>query len=435
MHGFGFQRKAILRLGLTAGAAMILLAVSGGTVTAAPQKTLHSFCTKANCGDGDTPHAGLVADADGNLYGTTEQGGKYDSGLVFKLIPNAQKTKYTEHVLKNFCAKANCADGGFPETGLIMDVDGNLYGTTGGGGKFGGGTVFKMAPQANGWSYAVVHSFCHDATCTDGSDPTAGLAYAGQSSGAPWDETSPLFGTTYGGGANNKGDVYKLSHTGSGWSFQVIHSYSSGFHGGDLFVDTSGNLFGTTLLGGANSGGTIYKLASGSWSETTLHNFCAQTNCADGTQPIGRLVMDNNGNLFGTASQGGSGAHCTAGNGCGVAYERTASGKFKVLYDFCSLKNCKDGQYPSAGLVVGAGGDLLGTTYEGGTGPGGTAFSLDRANHWAETVTYDFCSAQNCTDGAGPVAPLTMGASGTLFGTTSVGGVNGAGGTVFELMP
>lgn len=435
MHTFNFQRKAISRRASIPAAAAVLLAASCGIATAYTQATLHSFCTETNCDDGDTPHAGLLADADGNLYGTTEQGGKYNSGIVFKLIPNAKKTKYTEHILKNFCAKANCTDGGFPETGLIMDVDGNLYGTTGGGGKFGGGAVFKMTPAANGWSYAVVHSFCQDATCTDGSDPTAGLAYAGQSSGAPWDETSPLFGTTYTGGTDNRGDVYKLSHNGSGWSFQVIHSFSSGFHGGDLLVDTLGNVIGTTLLGGANSGGTLFKLASGSWNESTLHNFCAETNCADGAQPIGSPVMDGSGNLFGTASQGGSGAHCTADNGCGVAYERTADGKFKVLHDFCSLNNCKDGHYPSAGLIVGAGGDLLGTTYEGGTGPGGTAFSLDRANHWAETVTYDFCSAQNCTDGAGPVAPLIMDFDGTLYGTTAVGGANGTGGTVFALKP
>src|SRR5882762_6860969 len=155
MHGLVFRRKAILRQSLTAVAATILLAsASGGTAAAYTQETLHSFCTETNCGDGDTPHAGLLADTSGNLYGTTEKGGKNNSGLVFKLIPNAKKTKYTEHVLKNFCAQANCTDGGFPEAGLIMDVDGNLYGTTGGGGKFGGGTVFKMTPLANGWSYA-----------------------------------------------------------------------------------------------------------------------------------------------------------------------------------------------------------------------------------------------------------------------------------------
>lgn len=436
MCDFNFRRKTIRHRVLAAIVAAVPLALAPqGGAAAYTQNPLHAFCTEANCGDGDTPHAGLLRDASGNLYGTTEKGGKYDSGLVFKLIPNKKKTKYTEHVLKSFCAKANCADGGFPEAGLIMDVDGNIYGTTGAGGKYGAGAVFKMTPLANGWTYGVIHSFCHDPGCADGSDPTAELAYAGQSSGASWDETSPLFGTTYVGGANNRGAVYELSHTGSGWSFTLIHSYDTAFHGGELLVDMSGDLFGTTLLGGANSAGTLYKLASGSWNETTLHDFCAETNCADGTQPIGRLLMDSNGNLFGTASEGGSGAHCQQTAGCGVAYERTAGGKFKVLHDFCSLKNCNDGLYPSAGLIMGAGGDLLGTTYEGGTGPGGTAFSLDHGNKWAETVIYDFCSAQNCTDGAGVVTPLIMDASGDLFGTTALGGANATGGTVFELTP
>jgi len=424
------------RILLAAAAAMLIGLAPMGTASAYTQKTLHSFCANNNCVDGDDPLAGLLMDASGNLYGTTETGGKYDKGAVFKLVPNANKTKYTEHVLHSFCAQAGCAGGSYPSYGsLITDVDGNIYGTAGGGGKFGGGVVFKLKPLANGWGYGVIHSFCHNTNCTDGSEPDYGLAYAGQAAGAFWDETSPLFGTTTVGGANNMGAVYKLAPTGSGWSFQVIHSYSSGFHGGDLLVDSSGNLFGTTLLGGANSGGTIYRLTAGTWGETTLHNFCAEANCADGWEPSGRLLMDAAGNLFGTTGGGGAGAHCTADHGCGVVFERTANGKFKVLYDFCSRSNCRDGLDPSAGVIMDASGNLLGTSYEGGTGSGGTAFSLSRSNNWAETVLYNFCSALNCADGAGPVAPLIMDASGNLFGTGATGGANGDYGTVFELKP
>jgi uncharacterized repeat protein (TIGR03803 family) len=398
-------------------------------------KTLHSFCSATNCTDGETPQGALVMDASGSLYGTTEVGGKHNNGLVFKLIPNAGKTKYTEHILKNFCAKPNCTDGSGPQSGLIMDADGNLYGTTGGGGKFGAGTVFKMKPLANGWSYAVIHSFCHNNNCTDGNASYTGLAYAGQASGQPYDGSSPLFGTTYVGGANNMGAVYELSPTGSGWNYKIIHSYSSGFHGGELLVDSSDNLFGTTLLGGANSGGTLYKLAADTWNETTLHNFGAEANFSDGWEPSGRLLMDGAGNLFGTTGGGGAGAHCTATHGCGVAFERKANGNYKVLHDFCSLKNCKDGAFPSSGVIMDSSGNLLGTTYEGGTGPGGTVFSLDRSNSWAETVLYDFCSEQNCTDGAGVTQPLIRDSSGNLFGTTGLGGANGSGGTVFRLNP
>jgi len=414
----------------------ISLAAMGGT-SAFTQKTLHAFCATANCADGDTPLAGLLSDASGNLYGTTEVGGKYGKGAVFKLIPNAKKTKYTEHILHSFCAQAGCSGGSYPAYGgLIMDVDGNIYGTAGGGGKFGAGVVFKLKPLANGWGYAAIHSFCHDTgACSDGYDPDTGLAYAGQSSGALWDGSSPLFGTTYSGGANNMGAVYKLVPAGSGWSYQVIHSYSSGFHGGDLLVDSSGNLFGTTLLGGSNSGGTIYRLTAGTWGESTLHNFCAEANCADGWEPSGRLLMDGAGNLFGTTGGGGAGAHCAEDHGCGVVFEHTANGTFKVLYDFCSRINCKDGFIPAAGLILDLGGNLLGTTYEGGTGTGGTAFVLNHSNGWAETVLYNFCSEQNCTDGAGSVAPLIIDASGNVFGTASKGGTNGDYGTVFELNP
>lgn len=438
MSGSHFLQGIISHRALMTAAAATLIALAPfGSASAYTLKTLHSFCTEANCGDGDTPLAGLLMDASGNLYGTTELGGKYNSGLVFKLIPNAKKTKYTEHILHSFCSTAGCPGGAFPSyASLIMDVDGNLYGTTGGGGKFGAGVIYKMRPLAHGWAYGAIHSFCAKTNCTDGSDPEVALAYAGQASGVPWDGTSPLFGTTYVGGANNMGSVYEFSPNGSGWTYQVIHSYSSGFHGGELIVDLSGNLFGTTLLGGSNSGGTLYRLTPGNWNETTFHNFCADANCADGWEPSGKLLIDAAGNIFGTAAGGGAGAHCTADHGCGVAFERTAGGKYKVLYDFCSLANCKDGANPSSGVIMDASGGLLGTTYEGGAGPGGTVFSLSHGNNkWNETVLYDFCSEQNCADGGGVIAPLIMDKKGNLYSTTAVGGANGDYGTVFELKP
>jgi uncharacterized repeat protein (TIGR03803 family) len=436
MHKLSFTRSSSAYFVKSTLFAMALLAFAPpDAASAATLRTLHSFCTDTNCTDGDTPLTGLVMDSSGNLYGTTEVGGKYNRGLVFELTPNANKTKYKEHILKNFCAKLNCTDGSYPFGALILDSDGALYGTTGGGGKFTGGTVFKLTHAAGVVTFAVVHSFCSKSNCTDGSDPNAGLAYAGQASGAPWDKSSPLFGTTYFGGASNRGEVYELLHTGSAWSFQVIHSYSSGFHGGDLLMDPSGNLLGTTLLGGANGGGTLYRLAAGTWNETTLHNFCADANCADGMQPEGRLLMDSAGNLFGTASEGGSGAHCTTSGGCGVAFERTSGGTYNVIYDFCSRAACRDGEVPSAGPIMNAAGDLVGTTYGGGTGTGGTAFSLHHGTSWTEAVLYNFCSEQNCTDGGDLDAPLILDSAGNLFGTAGAGGANGDFGTVFELTP
>lgn len=440
------SRLNISRTALIAAAASIAFALVAGGADAYTLKTLHSFCNEASCGDGESPLAGLLMDASGNLYGTTEQGGKYSHGLVFKLLPNAHKTKYTEHILKNFCSKTGCPGGSLPAAGLIMDVDGNLYGTTTGGGKFDGGVIFKMRPITNGWVYSVIHSFCAKTNCTDGNDPgDARLTYAGEDSGALWDGSSPLFGATMLGGAHNKGAVYELTPNGSGWTYQVIHSFSSGSQGGPLLMDPQGNLLGTTFLGGANDLGTLYRLAAGTWSEATLHNFCADTGCSDGSRPSGLLVLDAAGNLFGTTEDGGSGSHCTSISGCGIVFERTAGGKYKVIYDFCSRANCKDGVVPSGGLIMDASGTFFGTTFAGGAVPGGTppggiapsgtVFSLAHGTKWTETVLYEFCSAPSCTDGAGPLAPLTLDASGNLFGTTFQGGANGNFGTVFRLKP
>jgi uncharacterized repeat protein (TIGR03803 family) len=426
---------------LVAAVASLSFALLPNVAHAYTLKTLHSFCNETNCGDGETPLAGLLMDASGNLYGVTEQGGKYNHGLVFKLIPNVNKTKYTEHILKSFCSKTGCPGGSGPNSaGLIMDVDGDLYGSSASGGKFGAGVIFKMTPITNGWDYGVIHSFCAKTNCTDGDDPAARLAYAGQDSGALWDESSPLFGATMSGGTNNKGAVYQLTPNGSGWTYKVVHSYSSGVQGGPLLMDSHGNLFGTTYLGGANDSGTLYKLAAGTWKESTLHNFCADTGCSDGARPAGPLVLDAAGNLFGATEDGGSGSHCTSISGCGVVFERTAGGKYKVLYNFCSRANCKDGVVPSAGLVMDANGTFFGTTYAGGAvpgglPPGGTVFSLTHDAKWTETVLYQFCSMPNCTDGAGPLGPLTLDVSGNLFGTTYTDGANGNGGTVFKLKP
>ena len=410
-------------------------------VSAGTEKTLHSFCNENNCGDGETPRNGLVMDAAGNLYGTTEFGGKYNEGLVYKLIPNAGHTKYTEHILKSFCAKPGCTDGAYPDSELIMDMDGNIYGTTEVGGKHGGGEVFRMKPVTNGWTFAVIHSFCaHPPGCSDGDTPYGGLAYAGQTTGAPWNETSSLFGTTSLGGGPDKGTVYSLTPGVSGWSYQVLHVFNpsgnpDSVYPGPLVVDASGDVVGVTYYGAANGAGALYRLASGSWTEDTLHNFCADASCSDGANGLGRLAIDANGNIFGVTLAGGSGSHCPESNGCGVAFERTASGHYKVIYDFCSKTNCKDGLEPSAGLTMDASGNLYGVTHIGGKGNLGVVFLLGSGGGWPESVLYAFCSQTNCTDGAGPAAPVIMDDTGNVYGTTAEDGANGSGGTAYRLAP
>jgi len=434
------RNRGLQLVSMTAGA-VLACAIAGANVASAnTEQTLHVFCTESNCGDGETPRDGLLADQSGNLYGTTEFGGKYNKGLVFKLIPNAKKTKYTEHILKNFCAKAGCPDGAYPDSELIMDVNGNLYGTTEGGGKHADGAVFKMTPGANGWTISIIHSFCGSPPdCPDGGVPYGGLAYAGQASGAPWDGTSPLFGTTSEGGAQNKGIVYELSSGSSGWTTKVLHSFNpsggvESAYPGPLLVDSSGNLLGVTFLGGANGAGALYRLAAGTWKETTLHNFCAELDCTDGNGGMGRLAMDAAGNIFGVAIDGGSGSNCPEPNGCGVVFERAATGKYRVIYDFCSKANCRDGIEPAAGLFLDAGGNLLGTTHIGGTANLGTVFMLTSGSKWTEQVLHNFCSEQMCSDGAAPVAPVIVDAHGNIYGTASETGADG-GGTVFELTP
>jgi uncharacterized repeat protein (TIGR03803 family) len=424
---------------LTISAVAFAGLAAGADASAYSEKVLHSFCNTLNCTGGTYPNGGLLSDQDGDLFGTAYEGGKYGYGIVFELVPNADKSKYTEHILYAFCKTQSCNGGGNPLGELIMDRDGALYGVAVEFGVNNGGTVFKLTHNAGQVTYTKIHNFClQGAKCTDGTQPITGLAYQGQSSGAPWNGSSPLFGATQSGGTNNSGIAYRLAPGGSGWSYQVIHNFNapdSYAEPGPMLVDASGNVLGVTGSGGKYGGGVLYRLAAGTWNETVLHNFCADTNCSDGRQGVGRLAMDAAGNLFGATGAGGAGAHCAEPVGCGVIFERPASGGYSIIYNFCSLSACADGYDPFAGPILDASGDLFGTTYNGGgSADAGTAFELTPGTPWAETVLYSFCAQQSCADGNGSHAPLIMDAGGNLYGTTASGGAHG-GGTAFELIP
>ena len=434
MHRRSQSRTPTSRRVLTiAAAAMALALVLPAGASAYTLKTLHSYCYTPNfpnCVDGDRPVAGLLRDGSGNLYGTTSNGGKYGGGLVFKLVPGGGK--YSEYALHAFCAKANCTDGRVPESDLIMDVDGNLYGTAASGGKYNRGVVFRLTHRESGWGFAVLHNFCANG-CTNGFEPGAGLTYEGQASGALYDGASPLYGTAWGGGQYDNGTAYQLTHNGSLWKHIVIHNFKTSNSPDALVMDPTGNLFGTTPFGGRYGGGLMYELASGTWKQTVLHEFCGTLHCADGKEPHGRLALDAAGNLFGTTYEQGSGSNCAVSDGCGVVFERTADGRYRVLHDFCSRANCADGSGPLAGLIV-HGSTLFGTTNWGGDAVNsvGTVFKL-AIDSRTESVLYSFCNA-NCDDGEHPQAPVIMDKSGNLFGTTSFYGAR-EGGTVFELKP
>jgi uncharacterized repeat protein (TIGR03803 family) len=233
-----------------------------------------------------------------------------------------------------------------------------------------------------------------------------------------------------------------------------------------LIFDAAGNLYGTTAEGGSgvcssSSGcGTVFKLtpnADGSWTESVLYSFCSLSNCADGGNPgasliapdviSAGLIFDGAGNLYGTTTQGGSGAGCGISGGCGVVFKLTpnADGSWteSVLYNFCSLANCADGENPGDGLIFDKVGNLYGTTPGGGhpgcndVWPGcGVVFKLtpNSGGGWTESVLYRFCSLSGCADGAAPVASLIFDGAGNLYGTTLAGGSNNSG-TVFQLKP
>ncbi len=402
------------------------------------EKYLHSFCKSQNCIDGRQPYsAGVITDAGGDLYGTTSEGGKFGLGLVYKLTPSADHSKYTETVLHSFSGASG--EGALPQGDLIMDVDGNLYGTTSDGGYIGHGVVFELAHSGDKWTYSTLHSFCQG-DCSDGRNPMTGLTYLGQSSGALWDKSSPLFGTTSLGGQNDEGVVFKLVNNGGTWTETAIHSFSASSAANALTLDAAGNIYGTTKEGGKYGGGLMYMLAHGTWTQTVFKAFCALNNCSDGGHPWGRLLVDASGNIFGTTFDGGSHAE-------GVVFERTAGGTYKKLYDFKSGTGLtRDSENPAAGLIMDSSGNLFGTTLAGGVyEPNycttidytcGTVFMLSKNGDgtWSETPLHRFFKKYG--DGFEPIAPLILDNAGNLFGTTSLGGKydNGAG-LVFELKP
>jgi uncharacterized repeat protein (TIGR03803 family) len=338
------------------------LTTAGPLFAATTGKVLHSFSNSST--DGISPNGGLIIDMAGNLYGTTYEGGDHDYGTVFQLTPGANGT-WTEAILYSF--NYDGSDGFYPATSLTMDATGNLYGTTWAGGAYstsstGYGTVFELSPGINGtWTESVLYSFNNNGT--DGNGPLASLIL---------DKARNLYGTTYQGGAYNYGTVFKLSPGTNGtWTETVLYSFnSSGTDGAypraSLIFDASGDLHGTTNGGGAYAWGTVYQLTpgtSGTWTEKVLYSF----NGTNGGSPFGSLISDATGNLYGTTYQGGADRTCSGSSGCGTVFKLTRSkGTWteKVLHSFNN--NGSDGFNPYANLIFDKAGNLYGTTYQGG---------------------------------------------------------------------
>ena len=372
----------------------VVISLGGGATQSAQAQTFTLLHTFTGAPDGANPIAGLVRDAAGNFYGTTQQGGITgglcaNSGLngcgtVFELDPSGN-----ESVLYRF---TGAADGEFPAAGLVRDAAGNLYGTTQYGGVtssacgIGCGTVFKLDPAG---TLTVLHS-------------------PGSSGGLVMDAAGNLYGSTSEG-------IFKLDPAGT---FTVLDS--SATSGATLALDAAGNLYGTT--GGT---GTVFKLDT-SDTYTTLYSFTG--NGGDGSDPRADVILDGAGNLYGTTSAGGA-PNCLGGNnskvGCGTVFKLTPAGAETVF----SLMGANT---PVAGLVRDTAGNLYGAAKFAGSRAGslsGVVFEMDP--NGVEKLLYTFTGSP---DGYGPVAGLVRDTAGNLYGTAEFGGVSGMG-TVFKVNP
>lgn len=406
---------------------LIVMLLGSIVYAQAREEVLHSF-NQSN-GDGYQPLAGFVADAEGNLYGTTYSGGTNAAGTVFELTPKL--TGSVEKVLYSF--GAGSTDGSNPSAGLIFDAAGNLYGTTNNGGAYGYGTAFELTPNGDGsWTETILHSFNKNGT--DGFEPTGGLVL---------DAAGNLYGTTAQGGISGFcGTVFELSpQTGGSWSEAVLYSFK--YNSKDacrpiagLTFDSAGNLYGTTIFGGSYNYGTVFgmrRTAGGGWQEGVLHSF--NDSNQDGYVPYGGVILDAEGNIYGTTNGGGAGSWGTV-----FELQPKPGGGWQegVLHSFGTRST--DGNSPYSGLTFDAAGNLYGTTNGTGIPPndtgGGTVFELSpKSGGWQESVLYSFPICDNGSqNGCGPRAGVIFDAAGNLFSTTQYGGTDG-GGTVFGLKP
>jgi uncharacterized repeat protein (TIGR03803 family) len=374
---------------------LLALFLAVGNASAQRLTTLHSY-SDTNVSQG------VIADASGNFYGTTEDGGAYGQGTVFKLSRTGVET-----VLYSFTGGS---DGYLPNGGLVMDGSGNLYGTTFLGGANDLGTVFKVTPAG---AETVLYSFGRFSA--DSSAPLAGLIM---------DASGILYGTTLGGGEWSQGTVFRVKPTGDE---TLLYSFPGNSYGrlpqASLIMDASGNLYGTTPFGGADDTccGTVFELTPGG-VETVLYSF---TGASDGSVPNASLIMDASGNVYGTTEFGGT-------DSLGTVFKLTNRNGTWIETVLHSFTGGSDGLDPESSLIMDATGNLYGTTPFGGSGvapnppniPGdGVVFKVTPAG--AETVIYSFTGG---SDGSGPDSGLIADSSGNLYGTTEW-----SGGTIFEL--
>jgi uncharacterized repeat protein (TIGR03803 family) len=364
--------------------------------------TLYDFGRKSQ--DPDTPTLGVIAQGrDGNLYSTTSKGGAHNVGAVFKITPAGKLT-----TLYSFCSTDNCADGAYPYGGLTLGTDGSFYGTTLGGGEdltscadnSGCGTIFKITPNG---SLTTLYRFTNG---SDGAFPEAPPIQG---------RDGNFYGTATAGGAPECGTIYKLTTHGA---FTALHTFDNTdgcAPSAPLALAVDGNFYGTTLLGGSSYGGglpgfgVIFKITPAG-NMTLLYNF----DDAQGAYSYSPLVQGSDGNLYGTATGGGT------GNGGGVVFRITLAGQFIVLH---AMNGTTDGNQPDAGLVQASDGNFYGVADNGGNstpclGSGcGTLFGINTIGDLF--VAYDF----DGTVGYAPDITPVQHTNGIIYGEADFGGV------------
>jgi uncharacterized repeat protein (TIGR03803 family) len=361
---------------------------------------IHDFTGGA---DGANPLNGLLLNSKGLMYGTASSGGAYNSGLVFKVNPKGKVT-----ALYTFTGGS---DGASPESFLIEDKAGNLYGTTYAGGASNNGTVFKIT----GTKETVLYSF--GAQSNDGYGPQAGLAM---------DASGNLYGTTPDGGLYGGGTVFELVPGKSGsWTENILYNFGEGTDGSapvaGVTLDASGNLYGTTSTGGEYGYGRVFELnKASSWSETVIHDF---ENLDDGATPYAGLITGPSGVFYGAATDGGSA-------GGGTVFQLTPSGG---SWNFSVIDSINgwgiSGSFRN--VMVDSAGTIYATTHCDGANVAGTVYQLvPSGGTWNYTQLYTFTGGD---DGLYSFSNLVL-RDGKLYGTTKEGGTYGNG-VIFEVTP
>jgi uncharacterized repeat protein (TIGR03803 family) len=405
--------KSVGQMSRMGGLVFVLLSVVEGSTPASAQTltTLSSF----NGSNGAYPaYVSLIADANGDLFGTTEEGGVSGYGTVFEIVKTSSDYG-TPATLVSF----DNTNGANPVAGLIADANGNLFGTTMAGGASGDGTVFEIVKISGG--YASTPTTLVSFNNTNGAVPIAGLVT---------DANGDLFGTTLVGGASGNGTVFEIVKTSSGYASTPttlisFDDLNGALPAASLIADASGNLFGTTEAGGALEDGTVFEIVKTSSGYASTPTTLVTFEDTNGAVPAANLVADANGNLFGTTYQGGA-----LEDGTVFEIVKISGGYASTPTTLVTFDNT-NGANPLSCLIADANGNLFGTTSAGEASGSGTVFEVTKTSSGYSSTPTTLVSFDT-TNGAFPLAGLIADANGNLFGTTEEGGAFGTG-TVFEV--